>query len=88
MKQKFAILLGLSIFPLLAADPQGFVVWPKGVPPADAKTSGRFANHAGHVVAAADTAGLSYLQHIVAVNARLHGERLLVPTTTPPRPTA
>jgi Mannose-6-phosphate isomerase len=45
MKQKFAILLGLTILPLLAADPQGFVIWPKGVPPADAKTSGRFANH-------------------------------------------
>ena len=41
MKLTLAILFAL---PLLAADPPGFVVWPKGVPPADAKTA-RFANH-------------------------------------------
>lgn len=48
--------------------------------------AGQFANHTGTVVAAAETAGLNYLQHIITVYARLHGERLLIPTTTPPRP--
>jgi hypothetical protein len=43
---------------------------------------GRFANHTGMVVAAAEDAGLGYLQHIVAVHAHVHGERLLVPTST------
>ena len=45
MKQKLAILLGLTLAPLLAADPAGFVIWPKGVPPADAKEAAKFANH-------------------------------------------
>src|SRR5579864_6864805 len=44
MKKKFAILSGLTLVSLLAADPAGFVIWPKGVPPADAK-AGKFANH-------------------------------------------
>ena len=45
MKPKFAILLALTIVPLIAADPHGFVIWSKGVPPGDAKESGKFANH-------------------------------------------
>src|SRR5215467_2206902 len=43
--QKLAILLGLTLIPLFAADPPGFVIWPKGVPPADAKGGAKFANH-------------------------------------------
>jgi mannose-6-phosphate isomerase-like protein (cupin superfamily) len=45
MKKKLAILLGLTLVSLLAADPQGFVIWPKGVPPADAKDTSKFSNH-------------------------------------------
>jgi mannose-6-phosphate isomerase-like protein (cupin superfamily) len=45
MTHKIAILFGLTLCPLLAADPAGFVVWPKGVPPADTKQA-KFANHA------------------------------------------
>ena len=45
MKKKLAILMGLTLVSLLAADPPGFVIWPKGVPPADAKGASKFANH-------------------------------------------
>src|SRR5437899_12087347 len=45
MKQKLTILFGLTLAALMAADPAGFVVWPKGVPP-DAKQGAKFANHA------------------------------------------
>lgn len=41
---------------------------------------GRFANHTGLVIAAAESAGFAYLQHIVAVHAHVAGDRLLVPT--------
>ncbi|MTD58151.1 hypothetical protein [Amycolatopsis pithecellobii] len=44
--------------------------------------AGRFADHTGAVVTAATTAGLSYLQHIIAVLAHIQGERLLV--SSPP----
>lgn len=40
---------------------------------------GRFANHTGLVIAAAEAAGFAYLQHIVAVHAHIAGDRLLVP---------
>ena len=45
MKQKLAIVLGLAAGTLVAADPAGFAIWPKGVPPAGAKQT-KFANHA------------------------------------------
>jgi mannose-6-phosphate isomerase-like protein (cupin superfamily) len=35
-----------AITPLTAADPPGFVIWPKGVPPADLKGKLDFGNHA------------------------------------------
>jgi mannose-6-phosphate isomerase-like protein (cupin superfamily) len=44
MTQKLAILFGLTLAPMLAADPAGFVIWPKGVPPAEGKGA-KFANH-------------------------------------------
>ena len=42
--QKLLSLLALTVGSLLAADPSGFVIWPKGVPPADGKGA-KFANH-------------------------------------------
>ena|SRR5438105_10265157 len=45
MKRQLATLLGLTLLPLVAADPPGFAIWPKGVPPASAKQA-KFANHA------------------------------------------
>ncbi|MEZ5354484.1 MAG: hypothetical protein R2762_17775 [Bryobacteraceae bacterium] len=41
MKLTLAVLLTASLF---AADPEGFVLWPKGVPPAGAKAA-KFSNH-------------------------------------------
>jgi mannose-6-phosphate isomerase-like protein (cupin superfamily) len=46
MKVRLLLLLLLAIVPLMAADPQGFVIWPKGVPPADLKGKLDFGNHA------------------------------------------
>ena len=43
---------------------------------------GRFADHSGVVVTAATNAGLTYLQHIIAVLAHVHGDRLLI--SSPP----
>ncbi|WP_010310939.1 hypothetical protein [Saccharopolyspora spinosa] len=40
---------------------------------------GRFANHTGAIITAAETAGLAYLQHIIAVLAHIEGNRLLIP---------
>jgi mannose-6-phosphate isomerase-like protein (cupin superfamily) len=45
MKQKLAVLFGLTLLPALAADPAGFVLWPKGTPPGGAKQGAKFANH-------------------------------------------
>lgn len=42
--------------------------------------AGRFHNHLGAVITAARAAGLTYLQHIIAVCAHVEGDRLLVPT--------
>lgn len=42
---KRALLSLLSCLPLAAADPAGFVIWPKGVPPAAGKGE-KFSNHA------------------------------------------
>src|SRR5258706_335717 len=44
MTNSLTLLLALAAAPLLAADPEGFLVWPKGVPPATAKTA-KFSNH-------------------------------------------
>lgn len=41
---KYCFLFGCTVLLLRAADPSGFVFWPKGVPPADAKTA-KFENH-------------------------------------------
>lgn len=41
---------------------------------------GTFRNQVGEVITAAGRAGLSYLQHIIAVAAHVEGDRLLVPT--------
>lgn len=44
MKLHFFLLLGTA-FLLAAADPPGFVIWPKGVPPAGTKKGSKFGNH-------------------------------------------
>jgi mannose-6-phosphate isomerase-like protein (cupin superfamily) len=44
MKNKLALLFGLTLMPLLAVDPPGFVIWPKGAPPD--KQGAKFDNHA------------------------------------------
>lgn len=44
-----------------------------------------FAHHTASVVRAAEAAGLSYLQHIVAVLAHVEGDRLLVADSPPHR---
>lgn len=41
--------------------------------------AGRFADHTAAVVTAATNAGLTYIQHIIAVIAHVQGDRLLVP---------
>ena len=46
MKPRVLFFLLLAIVPLMAADPPGFVIWPKGVPPADLKGKLDFGNHA------------------------------------------
>src|ERR1035441_9823321 len=46
MKQRTLLFLLLAIVPVMAADPPGFVIWPKGVPPADLNGKLDFGNHA------------------------------------------
>ena len=46
MKLRVLFFLLLAMVPLMAADPPGFVIWPKGVPPADLKGKLDFGNHA------------------------------------------
>ncbi|MGA3016862.1 MAG: hypothetical protein ABSF62_07060 [Bryobacteraceae bacterium] len=46
MKLKLWLFFLLAIVPLMAADPPGFVIWPKGVPPSDLKGKLDFGNHA------------------------------------------
>src|ERR1039458_8220421 len=46
MKPRVLFFLLLAMVPLMAADPPGFVIWPKGVPPADLKGKLDFGNHA------------------------------------------
>jgi hypothetical protein len=40
--------------------------------------AGRFANHTGTVISRAEAAGLTYLQHVIAVLAHVEGDRLLI----------
>jgi mannose-6-phosphate isomerase-like protein (cupin superfamily) len=46
MKLGASLFLLLAVVPLMAADPPGFVIWPKGVPPADLNGKLDFGNHA------------------------------------------
>jgi len=46
MKPKLLSFLLLAVVPLIAADPPGFVIWPKGVSPSDLKGKLDFGNHA------------------------------------------
>lgn len=46
MTNKLALLFAMTLMPLAAADPAGFVIWPKGAPPAGAKPGAKFDNHA------------------------------------------
>lgn len=43
---KLALLFALTLMPLAAADPPGFVIWPKGTPPGGGKPGAKFENHA------------------------------------------
>ncbi|ASR36588.1 hypothetical protein BAY61_18060 [Prauserella marina] len=78
--------------PRIATDGQPYTTWARWLAPGGVLAvatrnpagQGRFADHTGAVVTAATNAGLSYLQHIIAVLAHVHGERLLIPT--PPAP--
>ena len=45
MKIRTLLFLSLALFPLAAADPPGFVVWTKGVPPADLQGKLDFGDH-------------------------------------------
>ena len=45
MKIKFIALYGCVLLPLLAADPEAFVIWPKGVPPGGPKEKLSFGDH-------------------------------------------
>lgn len=45
MNLRWPVVLTLMLSPLLAADPAGFVLWPKGVPPGGSKQGAKFANH-------------------------------------------
>ncbi|MFD9958345.1 hypothetical protein [Amycolatopsis sp. NPDC058986] len=76
--------------PWIAADGQPYTTWARWLAPGGVLAvatrnpagAGRFADHTGAVVTAATNAGLSYLQHIIAVLAHVHGDRLLV--SSPP----
>ena len=46
MKLRMLLFLLLAMVPLMAVDPPGFVIWSKGVPPADQKGKLDFGNHA------------------------------------------
>jgi mannose-6-phosphate isomerase-like protein (cupin superfamily) len=46
MKSRTLLFLLLAIVPSIAADPPGFLIWPKGVPPADQKGKVDFGDHA------------------------------------------
>lgn len=73
--------------PWIDTDGQPYLSWTRWLAPGGVLAvttrnpagAGRFADHTGAVVTAATNAGLTYLQHIIAVLAHLQGERLLVP---------
>jgi mannose-6-phosphate isomerase-like protein (cupin superfamily) len=46
MKLRTLLFLLLAVVPMIAADPAGFVIWPKGVPPADQTGKLDFGDHA------------------------------------------
>jgi hypothetical protein len=72
--------------PWIDTDGQPYLSWIRWLAPGEVLAvatptpagAGRFADHTGSVVTAATNAGLSYLQHIVAVLAHIDGDRLLV----------
>src|ERR1035437_6192112 len=46
MRPRIVALLLAILMPLVAADPVGFAIWPKGVPPGDPKQKLDFGDHA------------------------------------------
>ncbi|NKQ52011.1 hypothetical protein HFP15_03855 [Amycolatopsis sp. K13G38] len=76
--------------PWIDTDGQPYTTWARWLAPGGVLVvatrnpagAGRFADHAGAVVTAATNAGLSYLQHIIAVLAHIQGDRLLI--SSPP----
>ncbi|WP_020670209.1 hypothetical protein [Amycolatopsis nigrescens] len=76
--------------PWIDTDGQPYLSWARWLAPGGVLAvatrnpagQGRFADHAGAVVTAATNAGLTYLQHIIAVLAHVQGDRLLI--SSPP----
>ncbi|WP_051473339.1 hypothetical protein [Saccharomonospora piscinae] len=76
--------------PWIDTDGQPYLTWARWLAPGGVLAvvtrnpagRGRFADHTGAVVTAATNAGLTYLQHIIAVLAHVHGDRLLL--SSPP----
>lgn len=58
MHLKYSFLIFILIWPLAAADPPGFVYWPKGVPPASGSKGAKFDNH-GLGISHRDHSGLA-----------------------------
>ena len=76
--------------PWIDIDGQPYTTWARWLAPGGVLAvatrnpagAGRFADHTGAVVTAATNAGLTYLQHIIAVLAHVQGDRLLL--SSPP----
>ncbi|WP_158684536.1 hypothetical protein [Amycolatopsis orientalis] len=72
--------------PWIDTDGQPYTIWARWLAPGGVLAvatrnpagQGRFADHTGAVVTAATNAGLTYLQHIIAVLAHVQGDRLLL----------
>jgi len=58
IRQTLVVLLGLTFVPVFAADPAGFLIWPKGVPPGGKGI--KFGNH-GLSVSHRDKSGIPEL---------------------------
>jgi hypothetical protein len=78
MKLRLSYFLLLAIAPLMAADPPGFVIWPKGVPPADLTGKLDFGNHALSISHRDNNGAVEVHQKLVDVLVMQSGEATLV----------